>query len=184
MATQQVKKTERQNVVTSRRVPVRSIPSTFARTAFPLGGIGTGNVSLGARGELRDWELVNSPAKGRQNANAFFAIHARPKGGVAVNRVLEARGGDPKRDQQGGFQVFELTDPSGNVYVMQSYSQQVDPSLSLRKLPDIGPSLGLEEGWSYAARRLSEDLTLTAAGSTQIVNDTLANTYQINPAAD
>ena len=105
MATQQVKKTETQNVVTSRRaVSVKSIPSTFARAAFPLGGIGTGTVSLGARGELRDWELVNSPAKGRQNANAFFAIHARPKGGVAVNRVLEAHlGGDPIRDQQQGF---------------------------------------------------------------------------------
>jgi uncharacterized protein (DUF608 family) len=110
MATQQVRKTERQTIKpTSRRVPSKSIPSTFARAAFPLGGIGTGNVSLGARGELRDWELDNSPAKGRQNANAFFAIHACPKGGVAVNRVLEARiGGDPRRDQQGGFQVYEL----------------------------------------------------------------------------
>jgi hypothetical protein len=86
MATQHLTKTERQKAkspevaVTSRRVAVKSIPSTFARAAFPLDGIGTGTVSLGARGELRDWELANSPAKGRQNANAFFAIHARPKG--------------------------------------------------------------------------------------------------------
>jgi hypothetical protein len=35
---------------------MQHIPSTFARAAFPLGGIGTGTVSLGARGELRDWE--------------------------------------------------------------------------------------------------------------------------------
>jgi hypothetical protein len=83
-----------------------------------------------------------------------------------------------------GLQVFELTDPSGNVYVMQSYSQQVDSSLSLEKLPDIGPTDRLKEGWSYAARRLTEDLTLTASGSTQIVNDYYENTYQINPAAN
>jgi hypothetical protein len=82
-----------------------------------------------------------------------------------------------------GFQVFELTDPSGNVYVMQSYSQQVDPSLSLEKLPDIGATDQLPPGWSYAARRLTEDLTLTASGSTQIVNDYYRNTYQIDPAA-
>jgi hypothetical protein len=82
-----------------------------------------------------------------------------------------------------GLQVFELTDPDGNVWVMQSYSQQMDPSLSLARLPDIGPEIGLPEGWSYAARRLTEDLTLTAAGSTQVVNDGLANTYQINPDA-
>jgi hypothetical protein len=32
--------------------------------AFPLGGIGTGNVSIGARGEFRDWEISNHADKG------------------------------------------------------------------------------------------------------------------------
>ena len=27
--------------------------------ALPLGGIGTGTVSLGGRGELRDWEIMS-----------------------------------------------------------------------------------------------------------------------------
>ncbi|QAY61718.1 hypothetical protein ET475_04970 [Microbacterium protaetiae] len=67
------------------------IPHTATRAAFPLGGIGTGNVSLGARGELRDWELENLPDKGRRNPNSFFAIHARPAGQAPVTRVLEAR---------------------------------------------------------------------------------------------
>jgi hypothetical protein len=83
-----------------------------------------------------------------------------------------------------GLQVFELTDPSGNVYVMQSYSQQMDPSLTLAKLPDIGPTNQLPAGWSYAARRLTEELTLTASGSTQIVNDYYRNTYQISPTGN
>lgn len=73
----------------SRRAP--RIPHTAASVAFPLGGIGTGNVSLGARGELRDWELENLPDKGRHNPYSFFAIHAAPEGGDAVTRVLEAR---------------------------------------------------------------------------------------------
>ena len=34
------------------------------RIALPLGGIGTGTVSLGGRGDLRDWEIMNRPAKG------------------------------------------------------------------------------------------------------------------------
>lgn len=36
----------------------------LTRIAFPLGGIGTGTVSLGGRGDLRDWEITNRPAKG------------------------------------------------------------------------------------------------------------------------
>ncbi|GAB3127138.1 GH116 family glycosyl-hydrolase [Glaciibacter psychrotolerans] len=69
----------------------RGIPHTSHAAAFPLGGIGTGNVSLGARGELRDWEFENLPDKGRRNPYSFFAIHAAPAGGTAVTRVLEAR---------------------------------------------------------------------------------------------
>jgi uncharacterized protein (DUF608 family) len=59
--------------------------------AFPLGGIGTGTVSLGGRGQLRDWEIFNRPAKGRDLALCFFALWARAEGGAAVARVLERR---------------------------------------------------------------------------------------------
>jgi len=52
------------------------------RIALPLGGIGTGTVSLGGRGELRDWEIMNVPAKGYStvtdgNDAPFFAIHVK-----------------------------------------------------------------------------------------------------------
>lgn len=33
------------------------------RIALPLGGIGTGSVSLGGRGDLVEWQLMNIPAK-------------------------------------------------------------------------------------------------------------------------
>jgi non-lysosomal glucosylceramidase len=31
------------------------------RIALPLGGIGTGTVSLGGRGNLTDWEIMTRP---------------------------------------------------------------------------------------------------------------------------
>lgn len=61
----------------------------LARLALPLGGIGTGTVSLGGRGDLRDWEIVNRPAKGFQPANAFFALYAREPRRPPVTRCLE-----------------------------------------------------------------------------------------------
>jgi non-lysosomal glucosylceramidase len=59
--------------------------------AFPLGGIGTGNVSLGARGDLRDWELFNRPNKGGVMPNTFFAIRVQAGQAAPISRVLEAR---------------------------------------------------------------------------------------------
>ena len=60
------------------------------RIALPLGGIGTGTVSLGGRGQLQDWELMSRPAKGFSPKNTFFALYARPAGGPAVTRAIEA----------------------------------------------------------------------------------------------
>ena len=66
----------------------------LARIALPIGGIGTGTVSLGGGGDLRDWEVVNRPAKGfvpvlgRYGA-PFFALYARAENGPAVVRLIE-----------------------------------------------------------------------------------------------
>ena len=67
----------------------------LARIALPLGGIGTGTVSLGGCGDLRDWEVMNRPAKGFVPAGSgrgsapFFALHVRVEGGPTVTRCLE-----------------------------------------------------------------------------------------------
>lgn len=59
--------------------------------AFPLGGIGTGTVSLGGRGQLRDWEIFNRPGKGKDLPYTFFALYAGAEGEPGVARVLERR---------------------------------------------------------------------------------------------
>ena len=57
--------------------------------AFPLGGIGTGMVSLGGWGQLRDWEIMNRPAKGRAIPEAFFALKAQSGRKPPVVKVLQ-----------------------------------------------------------------------------------------------
>lgn len=63
------------------------------RVALPLGGIGTGTVSLGGRGELRDWEIMNVPGKGYStvtdgNDAPFFAIYTRTDEEHSACRIL------------------------------------------------------------------------------------------------
>ena len=59
--------------------------------AFPLGGVAAGSVSLGGRGQLRDWQIFNRPDKGRAVAYAFPSIWAQTGNSKPVARVLESR---------------------------------------------------------------------------------------------
>ncbi len=59
--------------------------------AFPLGGVSAGSVSLGGRGQLRDWEIFNRPNKGYRPNYGFPSIWAKVGNGKPVARVLEAR---------------------------------------------------------------------------------------------
>ena len=67
-----------------------------------------------------------------------------------------------------GRTVFELVAPGGDVYVMQSYAQIKDPTLTLAKLRSLGRRLKLPSGWRYRTRRLTRELVLSANGSATI----------------
>ena len=69
----------------------RVFPREAGRAAFPLGGIGTGNISIGARGEFRDWEIWNRPGKGDYLPHSFFALWCKENGHAPRAKVLAAR---------------------------------------------------------------------------------------------
>ena len=68
-----------------------SLGADATMAAFPLGGIGTGNVSVNARGQFCDWELFNTPGKGARLPYSFFTVSAAAPGEARVCRVLEAQ---------------------------------------------------------------------------------------------
>ncbi|QWE04255.1 hypothetical protein [Polynucleobacter sp. JS-JIR-II-50] len=77
-----------------------------------------------------------------------------------------------------GSAVYELTSPGGDVYVMQSYSQIVNPTLSMKDLPVLNEQLKLPAGWTYRSRVLDQDLSLVANGIAYVLQDNLSNSYQ------
>lgn len=80
-----------------------------------------------------------------------------------------------------GTQVFELTDPDGNVYTMQSYSQIVDKNLSYDDLAGLAGKLTLPQGWTYSTRTLDADFGNVADGTAYVVQDDLSNSYMRRP---
>jgi len=77
-----------------------------------------------------------------------------------------------------GSAIYELTSPAGEVYVMQSYSQIVNPALSIKDLPSLERQLKMPVGWTYKSRVLDKDLSLVANGVAYVLQDNLANSYQ------
>ncbi len=79
-----------------------------------------------------------------------------------------------------GRPVFELVDPDGRRWVMQTWSQTVDKNLSLDDLAGLAGRLSLPPGWSYESRTLSSPLRVdTTTRTAQVTQDDLANSYSL-----
>ncbi len=64
--------------------------AALAKVLFPVGGIGTGTVSIAGNGDLRDWELFNRPARDRQLPATFVSMRAASAVGAPSLRVVRA----------------------------------------------------------------------------------------------
>ena len=131
---------------------------------FTFGG--EGGLEMGLRATLET--KIGAPTVGDQ---------AYAPNEVARDTVFTFVAGEP---------VFELTDPEGNVYMMQSFTTIVDPELTYEALPTLGERLQLPEGWSYSTRVLDADYNLSTAdtgGNAFVVNDDLMNSYQRRAAS-
>lgn len=79
-----------------------------------------------------------------------------------------------------GRPVFELIDPEGKRWVMQTWSQVADKELALDDLPDLASRLTLPEGWSYQTRTLTSPLVVdTTEREAHVLQDELTNSYTL-----
>ena len=63
----------------------------LARISCPLGGIGTGGIGLGGRGNLQDWEIFNRPDIGNALEYSFPSMWVESVGAPPYSVVLERR---------------------------------------------------------------------------------------------
>jgi len=79
-----------------------------------------------------------------------------------------------------GEEVYELHDPALRRWVMQTWSQIVDPNLSRADLPGLGDRLQLPNGWTYTSRKLTSPLIIdTTTHAAQVLQDDLRNSYSL-----
>lgn len=80
----------------------------LARISFPLGGIGTGGIGLGGRGNLQDWEIFNQPNRGYSPQYAFPCMWVKNADTKPYSVVLERRLLPPYDLQQEGLGVANV----------------------------------------------------------------------------
>ncbi len=114
------------------------------KVAMPLGGIGTGTVSLGGRGDLRDWELMNRPSKGfvPKQGDSWIApgpsvvLHTREaSSGRRQTRLLEGPLDPVQYDGQAGCAVNNHNLPRMEAAVFRAAYPLAEIDFSCRDLP-------------------------------------------------
>ncbi len=79
-----------------------------------------------------------------------------------------------------GQTIFRLTADDGRQFAMQSWSQQVDATLSEADLADLGRRLQLPAGWTYEAVPLTTDLVIGASAEpARVLQDEFLNSYSL-----
>ena len=71
--------------------PRRHTGRALARVSCPLGGIGTGGIGLGGRGNLQDWQIFNRPDIGNALEYSLPCMYVKRASGGPYSVVLERR---------------------------------------------------------------------------------------------
>lgn len=135
----------------------------------------------------RYW-LMDSIAKdgSPEDAMTFDGIAMRKEATVNIGDPMVAKQPYTPRtvDRQttftfdAGRRIYELVEPTGTRWVMQSWSQQKDPTLAEADLQGLGSRLTLPDGWRYEVSTPTSPLqVVTTDTSAQVLQDDLGNSY-------
>ena len=127
------------------------------RVAFPLGGIGTGCISLAGTGKLVDWEIFNKPNKGYQPRQTFLSVWVREEGEAARFKVLEGQLRErldgpmyltPEMFQEGNGVGPQSVQGAGFPRMRECHFQARFPFAQVHLQDERLPITAVIEGWS------------------------------------
>ena len=125
-------------------------------------------------GEVVDFQGVKMCWAGDMSADEVKVHFASP---YAIGKILR----NTDWIYKAGKPVYLLRDPSGITWVNQEYTKEVDPSLTIDNLDQLGGKLKLPAGWKFETKVLTKDLSLDTRRSglwASIMRDELGNTYE------
>ncbi len=139
----------------------------------------------GPRYFLMDQTSIQHPG----NVVSFEGLDARYLADVSIPMTSVLRGSaEPYTENKvmrttrylfrKGNTLHELISPQGVHYVMQTYSQQVDPNLTEADLDTLGKRLTLPAGWRYKIHPLNQDYIMQTSGVAYVLQDNFKNSYQ------
>ncbi|MHC4482775.1 MAG: GH116 family glycosyl-hydrolase, partial [Planctomycetota bacterium] len=135
--------------------------------AFPMGGIGSGCISLSGTGKLIDWEIFNKPNKGYQPRFTFLSVWAKTEGKEAVFKVLEGQWRGRIDDPIGP----EQTEAPGLPRMKECRFEGKFPFARVHLSDPTLPVEAVIEGWSPFIPCNSRESSLPVA----VLNVTLSN---------
>ncbi|MHC4573496.1 MAG: GH116 family glycosyl-hydrolase [Planctomycetota bacterium] len=135
--------------------------------AFPMGGIGSGCISLSGTGKLIDWEIFNKANKGYQPRFTFLSVWAKAEGKEPVFKVLEGQWRTRLADPVGP----EQTEAPGLPRMRQCRFEGKFPFARVYLSDSALPVRALIEGWSPFIPGNSRESSLPVA----VLNVTLSN---------
>jgi hypothetical protein len=140
----------------------------------------------GPRYFIMDRNAIENPGKvesfdgldARLLAELEIKIHSNKRQPYTENSVQRQN----RYVYERGKNVYELLSPQGKVYVMQSYSQEVDKQLNEAALVNLADRLKVPHAWKYRTRTLEEDLVIqNGGGKAYVIQDDFKNSYQRKP---
>jgi len=74
-----------------------------------------------------------------------------------------------------GLMVYELQSPDHKTYTMTSFTNLIDPTLSIASLKNLGSSLVLPQGWTFSTRFLDKPIRVQSRANLQQIEYVIDN---------